>query len=662
MGPTQSRTAAEYQAKRIHVSGSYRRQCPDDMPVLAPRLWSLWPRRGLASFRGPNNNELSERRSFFNIPRSLSLKRQTRRHIYRQMRPLPKEPSPTAPSPFAWVLRRLRLHTRHYLTGALAAAGTSAAAMADPFILQWLTDHAIAYRSAPLLFAGAAGLFAASALRQGLNAVSTLANFRAANGFSLRLRRDAIRHAGRLGADYHSRVTPGHNQFLVERDVELLTESLHRGISQVIALFTSVAFAALAVYHFESRLLIAAIPLNLALLALKHRFGPALNDAAAATQSTAASASATLQDHLNAITQLQLLPGLLWRERAVLSASVAYTRTAAHKQKTELLFGAGAGLVTATGLCSLIVIAGPRLVSGDMTAGAFLATYLCMGQLFAPALLWSDLVNRLTQTRTILARVHAFLAEPVNPSDSPNPQPITPPIAIAITNISFAFPSAAPILQIDSLTLNPGEILAVIGPSGSGKTTLGRLLLRQFDPQRGAIRYNGARLPDLHLRSLRGAIAFCPQAPLFFSGTLRDNLRAARPGATSSEIWDALRLAALHTVVAALELGLDEPIGPAAGRLSAGERQRLALARALLQDSAILILDEATSALDPVTEILVMDNLRENLGNKACLFITHRTVPLEYADRVVTIRDGCTDPLSSTDARARHNKLPAPAS
>jgi len=228
--------------------------------------------------------------------------------------------------------------------------------------------------------------------------------------------------------------------------------------------------------------------------------------------------------------------------------------------------------------------------------------------------------------------------------------------------LSFGFQPAAPILRIDSLTLNSGEILAVIGPSGSGKTTLGRLLLRQFDPQHGSIRYNGVRLPELHLRSLRGAIAFCPQAPLFFSGTLRDNLRTARPGATSNEIWDALRLAALQPVVAALELGLDEPIGPTAGRLSAGERQRLALARALLQDAAILILDEATSALDPATEMQVMDNLRENLGNKACLFITHRTAPLAYANRVIAIRDGCIEPLSGTERQAGDRQLPAPAS
>jgi len=555
------------------------------------------------------------------------------------------EPLPGAERPFAWVLRRLRLHSRHYLTGALAAAGTSAAAMADPFLLQWLTDDAIAQRSGSLLLAGAAGLFAASSLRQGLNAISTLANFRAAQGFSIRLRRDALRHAGRLGADYHARVSPGHNQFLLERDVELLTDSLHRGMSQVIALVTSVGFAALAVYHFEWRLLLAAVPLNLALLALKYRYGPEMNDAAAATQSTAASASATLQDHLNAITQLQLLPGLFWRERAVVSASAAYTRTAARRQKVELRFGAGAGLVTASGLCSLIVIAGPRLVSGEMTAGAFLAAYLCMGQLLAPALLWSDLMNRLTQTRTLLARVQGFLDEPVVPADSPEPQPVPALDAITIADVSFAFPPAAPLLRIDSLLLNRGEMVAVIGPSGSGKTTLGRLLLRQFDPQEGTIRYNGRRLGELRLRSLREAMAFCPQAPLFFSGSVRDNLRAARPGATSGEIWEALRLAAVDGVVAGLDRGLAERMGPGSGRFSAGERQRLALARALLQDAAVLILDEATSALDPATEVRVMENLRGSLGNKTCLFITHRTAPLRYADRVVGVRNGRLVPV-----------------
>jgi ABC-type multidrug transport system fused ATPase/permease subunit len=209
------------------------------------------------------------------------------------------------------VLRRVRLHWRHYLTGALAAAGTSAAAMADPLLLQSLTDHAIAQRSGSLLLAGAAGLFAAAALRQGLNAVSTRASFRAAPGFSLRLRRHTFRHSGLLGAAYHARVTPGHNQFLVERDGERLTDSLHRGMSQVIVWITSIGFATMAVFHFEWRLLLAAIPLHLALLALKHRYGPELNEAAAAAQSTAASASATLQDHLNAITQLQLLPGAI---------------------------------------------------------------------------------------------------------------------------------------------------------------------------------------------------------------------------------------------------------------------------------------------------------------------------------------------------------------
>ena len=157
---------------------------------------------------------------------------------------------------------------------------------------------------------------------------------------------------------------------------------------------------------------------------------------------------------------------------------------------------------------------------------------------------------------------------------------------------------------------------------------------------------------------MRGVIAFCPQSPLFFSGTIRDNLRTAGPGATSSEIWDAPRLAALDHVPGAMKSGLDAPMGPAAGRLSAGERQRLALARALPQDAAILILDEATSALDPATEARVMDNLRESLGSKACIFITHRTAPLEYAEGVIAIRGGRLEPVSSS---GRNRRFPAPA-
>jgi ABC-type bacteriocin/lantibiotic exporter with double-glycine peptidase domain len=249
-----------------------------------------------------------------------------------------------------------------------------------------------------------------------------------------------------------------------------------------------------------------------------------------------------------------------------------------------------------------------------------------------------------TATRSGLAREQRFLAETVVPADSAERQPVPGVVAITMADLSFAFPPAAPVLRIDSLILNRGEMVAVIGPSGGGKTTLGRLL-RQFDPQEGTIRYNGHRLGKSRLCSLREAIAFCPQARLFFSGSVRDNLRTARPGASSDKIWEALRLAAVDRVVAGLERGLEEPMGPGSGRFSAGERQRLALARAVLQDAAVLILDEATSALDPATEVRVMENLRGSLGNKACLFITHRTALLRYEDRVVGVRDGRLVPL-----------------
>ena len=205
-----------------------------------------------------------------------------------------------------------------------------------------------------------------------------------------------------------------------------------------------------------------------------------------------------------------------------------------------------------------------------------------------------------------------------------------------------------PALHGVSFRLDPGEIVALVGPSGSGKTTVAYLLLGFLAPDRGAIALGGPpgnppgglRLADLPPGLWRQQVAWVPQAPHLFYGTVAQNLRLARPAATMDELVWAARQAHAHTFIQALPRGYDTLIGERAARLSGGQAQRLALARAFLKDAPLLILDEATANLDPEVEVLVQEALGRLLRGKTALLIAHRLTTVYRADRILVLDGG----------------------
>jgi ATP-binding cassette subfamily B protein len=182
--------------------------------------------------------------------------------------------------------------------------------------------------------------------------------------------------------------------------------------------------------------------------------------------------------------------------------------------------------------------------------------------------------------------------------------------------------------------------VALVGPSGAGKSTIVSLVARLYDVTDGAVLVDGHDVRDLQQESLRGAIAVVPQDPHLFHETVRVNLRFARPEATDAEIEQACRQARIHDVIAALPDGYDTVVGERGYRFSGGEKQRLAIARALLKDPAIVVLDEATAHLDSETELLIQQALAEALAGRTALVIAHRLSTIVAADRIVVVEDG----------------------
>jgi ABC-type multidrug transport system fused ATPase/permease subunit len=212
---------------------------------------------------------------------------------------------------------------------------------------------------------------------------------------------------------------------------------------------------------------------------------------------------------------------------------------------------------------------------------------------------------------------------------------------VAFEGVSFAYAEGGPTVVHDlSLTLAPGEVVALVGRSGAGKTTIASLLPRFFDVTAGRITLDGVDIRQLPLATLRGAIGVVPQEPVLFSGTIRENIAYARPDASDQALERAARAAHAWEFIERLEAGWDTPVGERGVTLSGGQRQRIALARVFLKDPAVVVLDEATSSLDTESERLVEEALAELLHGRTTLLIAHRLSTVRRAHRVVVLDGG----------------------
>jgi ABC-type multidrug transport system fused ATPase/permease subunit len=212
---------------------------------------------------------------------------------------------------------------------------------------------------------------------------------------------------------------------------------------------------------------------------------------------------------------------------------------------------------------------------------------------------------------------------------------------VTFDNVTLAFDRGFPVVDRLSFTAVPGEVLAIVGPSGSGKSTVADLIVRLLDPDSGVVRLDGRDLRTLRLADLRRNIAVVDQDPCILHASIADNIRYARPDATDEQVIAAARRAALDTFVSRLPLGYQTMVGERGSALSAGERQRIACARAFLVEPRVLILDEPTASLDPDTEHDLISGLEAVMEGRTTIVITHRLEVARRADRVLVLDDAC---------------------
>jgi ATP-binding cassette subfamily B protein len=327
------------------------------------------------------------------------------------------------------------------------------------------------------------------------------------------------------------------------------------------------------------------------------------------------------------------------------------------------------GLVGAIGTAAIYWVGGLQVISGALSVGTLVAMAAYVGRLYGPLTALSNAPVDLMSAFVSFDRVFEVLDTPVPLTDRPGAVDLVDVRGeVEFDDVWFAYPTGTivPTLELDpavatpsadgrtnggraparnvlqgvSARARPGELVALVGPSGAGKTTASMLIPRIYDVTDGALRIDGRDVRDLTLISLHGAVGVVTQDPHMFHDSVGNNLRYARPHATQDEVEAACRAAQIHDVIARMPDGYDTVVGERGYRLSGGEKQRLAIARMLLKDPAIVILDEATSNLDTENEALVQEALAVALAGRTSFVIAHRLSTIVAADQILVLDNG----------------------
>ncbi|MBZ0173599.1 MAG: ATP-binding cassette domain-containing protein, partial [Phycisphaerales bacterium] len=329
-------------------------------------------------------------------------------------------------------------------------------------------------------------------------------------------------------------------------------------------------------------------------------------------------------------------------ERALDVSSQSFARSRISQSYVNALFGTYVHVGMQT--LSLIVIAGGAImaIKGGITIGTLFAFMAGFGYILGPVHMFIGLSEPYFAAKEGYTSIKELIDSHYVETWHGQRREERIRGDIVYDRISFRYPSAPDktVIRNLNLTIQPGEHVAFVGPSGSGKSTLANLLLGLYAPTEGVILIDGVPQSEWDMRWMRRQMAVVMQESILLSGTVGDNIRFARPGATMDEVREAARLANAEEFILKMPEGFDTPVGERGVSLSGGQRQRIAIARAILRNPPVLILDEATSALDYESERLIQDALDRLSSGRTVITIAHRLSTIKNADRIVVLRDG----------------------
>jgi ATP-binding cassette, subfamily B, bacterial len=474
-----------------------------------------------------------------------------------------------------------------------------------------------------------------------VNIVSGLRYTRVSADILFDMRLEMYRHLQRLSPRFYARTRIGDIMSRINNDIgeiqRIAAETALAWVGNVLFLAGTVAMLA----WLDVRLfLIGAASVPFGIWALV-RYRARLEGEIAAVRQRSADIGSFLIETVQAVKLVVTTNAERREVERFRSRNDAFIRALMSMQLLTYLSGGLPGLIFSAGTAAVFVYGGWQVIHGAITVGTFVAFMAYQVRFLPPVQALMGMYASLATVRVSLRRVSEILDEPIEVVDAPDAAPFTAVARdIVFDDVTLSFDRGAPVLEHLSFTVRAGETVAIVGPSGSGKSTIADLLLRLLDPNHGSIRIDGHDVRRIRLADLRSRVALVDQEPTILHATIAENIRYAKPDASDDEIVEAARLAALDRFVATLPDGYATLVGERGMALSAGERQRVATARALLVNPDVLILDEPTSALDTATERRLVDGYEAAMRGRTTIVITHRPEVASRADRVIAIGSG----------------------
>ena len=527
----------------------------------------------------------------------------------------------------------------------LALVASALLALAFPMVVRYLLDAAFVNRDRALLDRIALGLVAIFTAQAVLNYAQAYLLSAVGEQAVAGLRRDLFARLLAMPPGFFAERRTGELTSRLTVDIGLLQGVLSHQISEFSRQVLALVGGVVLLTYLQPRLTLTALGVAPIVVGTAIVFGRRLRRMTTGVQDRVAEASAVAEEAFSQIRTVQSFvqePAERARYGDRIEASV---RTAIQRAHTRGVFFGMLTFSTFAGIVFVLWQGGLLVLDGRLTAGSLVSFLLytitiaaSIGALASSFSAYQEAVGAAERVFEIMD-MRPDIADPAAPAALPRPVRGR----VAFEAVSFRYqedPSLPWTLDGIDLTVAPGEIVALVGPSGGGKTTLVSLLPRFWDVDRGRITLDGVDVRSLRLADLREAIGVVPQEPALFSGTIRENIAYARPGATAAEVEAAARAAHAHEFIERLPDRYETLVGERGVKLSGGQRQRVAIARAILKDPAVLVLDEATSNLDTESERLIEDAMEKLLVGRTTLIIAHRLSTVRRADRLVVVDRG----------------------
>jgi ATP-binding cassette, subfamily B, bacterial len=522
--------------------------------------------------------------------------------------------------------------------------------LAQPYITKLLIDEALLRRNVTALTTVAALMVAVTVLGFALNILSSYRYVAVSASVLFDMRLAVYQHLQKLSPRFYTRTKLGEIVSRLNNDISevqrVAADTLLAAVSNVIFLVGSVAIMLMLNWKL---FLLSILLIPISLIALKHYRAKLASNVQRMRERSADIGSFLIETLMGmrvvVASNTQQLEVARFRDK-----NQSFVQALLSMQLVSFFASALPGTVLTLSTALVFLYGGKLVIDGAMTIGALVAFMAYHMRLLAPVQNLMGLYTSVTTARVSLNRVFEILDATVDVNEAPNALDLTRVRGdIEFDNVTLKYDRETVVLDGVSFSIPAGSLCAITGPSGVGKSTIADLLLRFYDPQGGTVRLDGHDVRELRLDDLRREVVSVEQTAFLFNTTIAENIRYGRPGATLDEIARAAQTAAIDGFIRSLPEGYDTEVGERGQALSAGERQRIALARAFLKDPSVLVLDEPTASVDSIAEQAIARAVNETRKGRTTVVISHRLSLIELADWVIVIDNGRVVEMGSPD-------------